>query len=69
MKNLVVTLENELEQRISNLAKLEQRSETEIILEAIKAYTTPKIPDWVGIGASSSALSVREEEILKAGWK
>ncbi len=69
MKTLTVTLENELEQRITDLAQLEQRSETEIILEAIKAYTTPKIPDWVGIGASAQALSVRDEEILKAEWK
>ncbi len=67
MKTLTVTLENELEQRIAHLAQLQHRSETEIILEAIKAYT--KIPDWVGIGASNSLLSVRDEEILKAEWK
>lgn len=69
MKTLTVTLEPDLEQRLANLAQLEQRSETELILEAIKAYTAPKIPDWVGIGASSSALSVQDEEILKAEWK
>jgi predicted DNA-binding protein len=69
MKTLTLTLENELEQRLAMRAKLEQRSETEILLEALEAYIKPSIPDWVGIGASKEALSERDEEILKAEWQ
>ncbi len=69
MKTLTLTLKPDLEQRLATLAKLEQRSETEIALEAIKAYTVPSIPDWVGIGASNANLSTRDEEILTAEWK
>jgi hypothetical protein len=69
MKTLTLTLENELEERLALQAKLEQRSETEILLEALEAYIKPSIPDWVGIGASEQALSERDEEILKAEWQ
>jgi predicted transcriptional regulator len=69
MKTLTVTLENELEQRLTALAQLECRSEVEIILDALEAYTKPNIPDWVGIGASDAALSEKDEEILRTKWR
>ncbi len=69
MKTLTVTLENDLEKRLTDLAKLEHRSEVEIILDALEAYTKPSIPDWVGIGASNAALSEKDEEILRTEWR
>lgn len=68
MKILTLTLENELEQRLTALAQLERRSEVEIILDALEAYTKPSIPDWVGIGASGATLSEKDEEILRTEW-
>jgi hypothetical protein len=69
MKTLTLTLETELELRLQTLAQLEHRSEIEIVLEALRSYTSPVIPDWVGIGASNERLSERDEEILKTEWQ
>ena len=69
MKTITLTLEPDLELRLIRQAKLEQRSETEILVEALLAYTKSSIPDWVGIGASNEALSEHDEEILRAEWK
>ncbi len=69
MKTLTLTLENELEQRLADLAQLEHRSEVEIILDALEAYTKPTFPDWVGIRASDAALSEKDEEILQTEWR
>ncbi len=69
MKTLTLTLENELEQRLTALAQLEHRGEEEIILDALEAYTKPSISDWVGIGASNAVLSEQDEEILRTEWR
>jgi predicted transcriptional regulator len=70
MKTLTLTLDPILEQRLAAMAQFEHRSETEIILEAIAAYTSSELPDWVGIGASESGqLSETDEKILAAEWK
>jgi predicted transcriptional regulator len=69
MKTVTVTFEDELEQRLTALAQLEHRSEVEIILDALEAYTKPSIPDWVGIGASNAGLSLKDEEILRTEWQ
>ena len=69
MKTLTLTLERDLEQHLAALVESQQRSETEILLDALRAYQEPSLPDWVGIGASKDALSVRDEEILQAEWQ
>ena len=69
MKTITLTLEPDLEQRLMHQAKLEQRTEAEILVEALLAYTQPSIPDWVGIGASNEALSERDEDIVRAEWQ
>ena len=69
MKTLTLTLEPELEQHLAALVQSQQRSETEILLDALRAYGEPSLPDWVGIGASKEALSIQDEEILQAEWR
>lgn len=69
MKTLTLTLETEMERHLQALVQLEHRSEAEIVLEALRNYTSPVIPDWVGIGASNERLSERDEEILKTEWQ
>ena len=53
MKTLTLTLEPDLEQRLAALAQLGQRSESEIALEAIKAFTAPSIQEWFSTGNDS----------------
>jgi predicted DNA-binding protein len=69
MKTLTLTLEPHLEQRLHDLAQRQGRSETEVVLEAIRAYTDPDLPDWIGIATSSEALSERDEAILRSEWQ
>ena len=70
MKTLTFTLEDELELRLTELAKREGRTEIEIVREAITAYTSAGFPDWVGLGASKDGvLSEQDEAILQAEWR
>ena len=67
MKTL--TLEPDLEQHFAALVQSQQRRETEILLDALRAYREPSLPDWVGVGTSKEALSIQDEEILRAEWR
>jgi hypothetical protein len=70
MKTLTLTIDDELEQRLQEIADRQGKAPLEVVREALEALTNPIIPSWVGIGTSEKGdLSTRDEEILSQEWR
>lgn len=70
VKTLTLTINDELEQRLQEIADRQGKAPLEVVREALEALTKPVIPSWVGIGASEQGdLSTRDEEILSQEWR
>ena len=69
MKTLTLTIDDALEQRLQAIADRQGKAPLEVVHEALEAFTSPRLPSWVGIGTSENGhLSTRDEQILSREW-